>query len=183
MHQVLIADPSPELCEQAGVEVVDPSYFETPERLAQRDRIRDGVEQGSKHGTVGAVALDSKGHMAAATSTGGVSIQISGRVGDSPIVGAGTFARDGGIAISCTGEGEAFMQGVVSHDIFARMKYGKQAIELAAEESLLTEVAGRDAVGGLIAVTPDGGAHVALISDMIFAAMPRSVGEGAIFLT
>ncbi|QTC90270.1 isoaspartyl peptidase/L-asparaginase family protein [Brevundimonas goettingensis] len=106
------------------------------------------------HGTVGAVALDQDGRLAAATSTGGTYGALSGRVGDSPLIGAGTWA-DGSIAVSCTGEGEAFIRANAAADLAARLKYGGQGLDEAAL-AVLDTVRARGGDGGLICVTRDG---------------------------
>ncbi|MCL2317292.1 MAG: isoaspartyl peptidase/L-asparaginase, partial [Actinomycetia bacterium] len=99
-------------------------------------------------------AVDMHGHVAAATSTGGIENQALGRVGDTPILGAGTWARDDVVAVSCTGHGEAFMLGAVAHQVSARVEYGLQDVADAARTALNDEVAGRGFTGALIAVTP-----------------------------
>ena len=126
--------------------------------------------EGSRHGTVGAVAVDVQGRVAAATSTGGMVNQSEGRVGDTPIVGAGTYARDGVGAISCTGEGEAFIQGVVAADVAARVRYLGVPMAEAISGTVATELAPRSASGGLIAVAADGSIVVAHNSPMMFSA-------------
>ena len=125
---VLLASPDDALVEAAGVELMDPDYFVTEARRRQLERILADEEAPLTHGTVGAVARDSAGRIVAGTSTGGISKQLRGRIGDTPIIGAGTWARDGVVGISCTGDGEAFVQGAVAHDVFARMAYGGQSV-------------------------------------------------------
>ena len=122
----------------------------------------------SRHGTVGAVARDRHGHLAAATSTGGMVNQNEGRVGDTPIVGAGTYARDGVVAISCTGEGESFIRGVVAHDIAARMRYLGQTLPEALRATVEAELDPRGATGGIIAVDAEGRVVVAHNSPAMF---------------
>jgi beta-aspartyl-peptidase (threonine type) len=117
------------------------------------------VRQSNPKGTVGAVACDSEGNLAAATSTGGMTNKKFGRVGDTALIGAGTYADNGTCAISCTGHGEYFMSGVTAYDVAARMKYKRLDLGTAADEALqyLTDIGGD---GGFIAV--DGSGHVAL---------------------
>ncbi|MCL2780582.1 MAG: isoaspartyl peptidase/L-asparaginase [Actinomycetia bacterium] len=195
---VLLADPSEERLAGWGLETVSPEHFVTAERQAQwraarTDAARDsaagdgaapdgavpdgaagsGVAGGSSHGsfgTVGAVALDAAGHLAAATSTGGRDGQAVGRVGDTPIVGAGTYARDGLAAVSGTGEGEAFMRGVVAYDVAARIRYLGVSLADAVRATIEQELTARQASGGLIAVAADGSAVVAHNSPAMFAA-------------
>ena len=102
-EHVLIVDPDAEFLDRYGLEVVGRDYFVTEPRQRQLDRVLSGRAVAARHGTVGAVARDASGRVAAATSTGGMTGQADGRVGDSPIVGAGVYARDGVVAISCTG--------------------------------------------------------------------------------
>ena len=167
---VLLSSPSASLLAGWGLETVDPHWFVTDARIAQLERVRAGLEAPLKHGTVGAAALDRAGHLAAATSTGGISGKAVGRVGDTPVVGAGTFAHDGVVALSCTGVGEAFLQGVVAHDVYARMAYAGQPLPVAVNASLTQEVAVRGADGGLVAVGADGRVVVAHNSPMMYAA-------------
>ena len=107
-------------------------------------------EQTGSHGTVGAVALDQQGNLAAATSTGGTFNKPSGRVGDTPLIGAGTWADDQ-VAVSCTGVGEAFIRTAAAHNVSARVRYGAMDIDDAAR-AVLAEVADCDGDGGLIAI-------------------------------
>jgi len=113
-EHVLIVDPDAEFVERFGLDVAETGYFITPGRRQQLDRVINGRAVAARHGTVGAAARDAGGRVAAATSTGGMTGQADGRVGDSPIVGAGVYARDNVVAISCTGDGEAFIRGVVA---------------------------------------------------------------------
>jgi beta-aspartyl-peptidase (threonine type) len=126
--------------ELQGLEMVPNSHFTTQRRIDALRSLQSKEAAGSlilaseaeKHGTVGAVARDVYGHLAAATSTGGFNNKPAGRVGDSPIIGAGTYARDGVCAVSCTGQGEIFIRRVAAYDLAARMDYGGQTLEDAA---------------------------------------------------
>jgi beta-aspartyl-peptidase (threonine type) len=149
---------------------VTPDYFVTPARQQQLRNVQARTLEPSRHGTVGAVALDGRGRLAAATSTGGMVNQNEGRVGDTPIIGAGTYARNGVVAISCTGEGEAFIQGVVAHDIAARMRYLHQPLAAAVACTVEEELTAHGAMGGLIAVGADGTITVAHNSAAMFSA-------------
>ena len=166
---VLIVDPPAELIEEWGVETAPRDYFVTELRAAQLRARQAAQTEGPRHGTVGAVARDADGHLAAATSTGGIENQAVGRVGDSPIVGAGTYANEF-VAVSCTGEGEAFLQGVVAHDVAARMRYLGATVAEAAEATINAEVTGRNALGALIAVDADGRLVVAQNTPMMVTA-------------
>lgn len=124
---------------------------EAPEKESEK-----AVEAYTKFGTVGAVACDSRGHLAAATSTGGLTNKQPGRIGDSPIIGAGCYADDRSCAVSCTGQGEYFMRGMIAGDVAARMLYGRQDLEQAAKEAIHTSLDGLGGKGGLIAVDAQG---------------------------
>jgi beta-aspartyl-peptidase (threonine type) len=167
---VLLIAPTQERLTGWQLATVPPEYFLTPARQQQLRNVQDRVLESSRHGTVGAVAIDVHGRVAAATSTGGMVNQSEGRVGDTPIVGAGTYARDGVGAISCTGEGEAFIQGVVAADVAARVRYLGVPMAEAISGTVATELAPRSASGGLIAVAADGSIVVAHNSPMMFAA-------------
>jgi beta-aspartyl-peptidase (threonine type) len=167
---VLIVDPDAEFVQRYGLEVVDGGYFVTERRRQQLDRVLDGRAAAARHGTVGAAARDASGRVAAATSTGGMTGQADGRVGDSPVVGAGVYARDGVVAISCTGDGEAFIRGVVAYDVAARIRYAGARLADAVRGTFEGELTQRDATGGLVAVGSDGRVVVAHNSPMMFSA-------------
>ena len=178
---VLLVSPDLDRLSGWGLVTVEPEYFVTPARQQQLRNVQDRLLEPSRHGTVGAVAIDVGGHVAAATSTGGMVNQSEGRVGDTPIVGAGTYARDGVVAISCTGEGEAFIKGVVAHDIAARVRYLGTPLAGAVEATITEELTAHGASGGLIAVAGDGTVVVAHNSPAMFAAY--SDGERVVTLT
>lgn len=180
-EHVLIVDPDAEFLQRYGLEVVEPDYFITEPRRQQLDRVLDGRAAAARHGTVGAVARDAGGRVAAATSTGGMAGQPDGRVGDSPIVGAGVYARDNVAAVSCTGDGEAYIRGVVAYDVAARIRYTGAGLADAVRKTFEQELAGRGASGGLIAVGGDGGIVVAHNSPAMFSA--RGAGPEPILTT
>jgi beta-aspartyl-peptidase (threonine type) len=169
-EHVLIVDPDVEFLERYGVEIVEPSYFITPARQRQLDRVINGRAVAARHGTVGAVARDAAGRIAAATSTGGMTGQADGRVGDTPIVGAGIYARDNVVAISCTGHGEAFIRGVVAYDVAARIRYTGADLAGAIRATFEEELTLRGSTGGLVAVGGDGHIVVAHNSPAMFSA-------------
>ncbi len=117
---------------------------------------QDDPPEGHKFGTVGAVALDRDGHVAAATSTGGITNKRYSRVGDTPLIGAGTWADDRSAAISATGHGEYFIRAAVAHDIAARMRYAGHDLETACHDVVFQELQALGGQGGVIAVSPDG---------------------------
>src|SRR5580692_2311366 len=138
-HVMLAGAGAEEFAASQGISFVPKSYFHTPERWQQLERIRAGEFGLSGHtishvGTVGAVALDSFGHLAAATSTGGMTGKRFQRVGDSPIIGAGTYADDRSCAVSATGHGEVFIRAAVAHDICARVRFGGRTLSEAVRE-------------------------------------------------
>jgi beta-aspartyl-peptidase (threonine type) len=178
---VLIVDPDVEFLERYGVEVVEPDYFITEVRQQQLDRVLDGRGVAARHGTVGAVARDAGDRVAAATSTGGMTGQADGRVGDSPIVGAGVYARDNLVAISCTGHGEAFIRGVVAYDVAARIRYAGAYLAEAVRGTFEEELAGPGSTGGLVAVGGDGRMVVAHNSPAMFSA--RGTGPEPVLTT
>ncbi len=145
---------------EQGIEQAPPGWFELPERRRQLDEMLargDAFDVEMKYGTVGAVACDAAGRTAAATSTGGITGKRWGRIGDTPIIGAGTWA-DRVCAASATGSGEYFIRAGVTHQIAARVALAAETIATAAETAL-AEVAAMGGTGGVIVVTPGGEAH------------------------
>jgi beta-aspartyl-peptidase (threonine type) len=144
-HVLLVARGAERFARKHGVRMAPASYFHTGARLAALRKKLKG-----HHGTVGAVALDAHGNLAAATSTGGYTGKLPGRVGDSPIIGAGNYA-DGACAVSGTGLGEAFIRGVLAYDVAARVKYLREPLAKAAR-AVIAKLADLKGDGGLIAV-------------------------------
>ena len=167
---VLLADPPRELVTEWGIAEADQDWFVTDFRVDQLRTLPAQGAPGPRHGTGGAGARDVGGALAAATSTGGMSNKANGRVGDTPVVGAGTDARDGVGAGSTTGEGEAFLEGVVDHDVYARMAYGGVSLPAAGEQAISTELGSRNAMGALIAVGAEGRMIVVTRSETMLAA-------------
>ena len=158
-----------------GFQFVPQSYFHTQARWQQLERIRKGDASLSaltiSHiGTVGAVALDQHGQLAAATSTGGMTGKTFGRIGDSPIIGAGTYADNRSCAVSATGHGEAFIRAAVAHDIGARMRYGGRTLMQAVTEVVMTELPPLAGEGGVIAIDRDGQIAMEFNSEGMFRA-------------
>jgi beta-aspartyl-peptidase (threonine type) len=168
-----------EFAASRGFQFVPQSYFYTDARWQQLQRIRSGDVSLSaltiSHiGTVGAVALDARGQLAAATSTGGMTGKTFGRIGDSPIIGAGTYADNRSCAISATGHGEAFIRAAVAHDIGARMRYGGRSLAQAVSEVVLTELPPLDGEGGVIAIDREGEIVMEFNSEGMFRASHRA---------
>jgi L-asparaginase / beta-aspartyl-peptidase len=163
-HVLLAAEGAERFARKAGLKFEPAAYFRTERRLAALKKNRRNY-----HGTVGAVALDKDGNLAAATSTGGYTAKMPGRVGDSPLVGAGTYADNRACAVSGTGHGEAFIRTAVAHDVCARMLYMKAPL-LVAARAALTKVARLRADGGLIAVDRRGNVAMPFNSEGMFRA-------------
>jgi beta-aspartyl-peptidase (threonine type) len=161
-HLLLARDGADVFAREQGLADTDNDWFITPLRqqalAAQQAAAARGeslFDAAVKYGTVGAVARDAAGHMAAATSTGGLTGKRWGRIGDSPLIGAGTWADDRSIAVSATGTGEAFIRAAAAHDVAARMRHGG-ATAAAAAGAVLAEVQALHGQGGLIWVDADG---------------------------
>ncbi|HEU4555062.1 MAG TPA: isoaspartyl peptidase/L-asparaginase [Chitinophaga sp.] len=161
-QHVMLAGPGAEkFAKEAGLEIVDPSYFYTEERWKALQRAKAAQPAGTenkdnKFGTVGAVALDKQGNLAAATSTGGMTNKKFGRIGDSPIIGAGTYANNATCAISCTGWGEYFIRLCVAKSVSDRMELKGETLQQAAQELIMKQVPALGGDGGLIAIDREG---------------------------
>lgn len=174
-HLLFIGEAADELARRYGLEWVEPDWFSVPQRLEQLRRVQasqagqvldhDGqalslgegpLDERHKFGTVGAVALDAQGHLAAATSTGGMTNKQPGRVGDSPIVGAGCYANDATVAISSTGTGEAFIRACAAHDVSALMAYAGLDLGSACERVVMDKLPRLGGEGGMVAVSARG---------------------------
>ena len=160
-HVLLAGAGADRFAEDAGIEQVDPGYFRTEERWQQLEAMKaagDGAalfDANVKFGTVGAVAMDSMGHLAAATSTGGLTGKRPGRIGDSPVIGAGTYADDRCCAVSATGSGEFYIRASLAHEIGARIRFLGEGAQLAADTvQAETKALGGD--GGLIVISNRG---------------------------
>ena len=164
-HVLLIGEGALAFCREHGLEFANPDYFFTESRwralqrtldLERRGRVEDeAADEARRHGTVGAVARDRHGKLAAATSTGGMTRKLPGRVGDSPVIGAGTYADNETCAVSATGHGEFFIRYAVAHEIAARIRHAGQPLGQAARE-VIDELGRIGGSGGLVAVGRDG---------------------------
>ena len=182
-HVMLVGEGAEEFARLKGVEMVSNEYFRTPVRQAQLQRLLKGAAEKENDlvafGTVGAVALDAQGNLAAATSTGGMTGKRWGRVGDSPIIGAGTYADNASCAVSATGHGEYFIRAVVAHDISAQMQYAG----LPLAESVTNTLARMKALGGnggVIALDASGGIVLDFNSEGMFRGARTSAGRRAV---
>jgi len=162
----------------AKLEQVANDWFETAERRRQLDELLagPGFDDEVKYGTVGAVAVDVDGHVAVATSTGGLTAKRWGRVGDSPLIGAGTYADDRSAAVSATGSGEYFIRAVAAHQLAERVRIGGQPLQRALDDTL-ADIRSLGGTGGLIAVGPDGEAAWGFTTPAMYRGMADSTGR------
>ena len=156
-HVFMVAEGAENFLKRHAVELVDPdTYYQHDEGDGP---VLQDLASDTSHGTVGAVVLDSDGHLAAATSTAGIPNKLEGRVGDTPVIGAGTFADDR-IAVSCTGQGEYFLRSVAAHDVAAQCRYGQIDLADAIDQVLRDQIAplshNGQGWGGIIAITREG---------------------------
>jgi beta-aspartyl-peptidase (threonine type) len=158
-HVLLVAGGAETFAREHGLEEVDPASLITAERREQLERARRQPAGGPDGGTVGAVALDARGHLAAATSTGGLMNKLPGRVSDSALIGAGTWASDATCAVSATGHGEAIIRVALGHEIDAGMRLVGLPLEAACERAL-AQVTALGSRIGLIAL--DRGGRIAM---------------------
>jgi len=185
-HVMMIGDGAEEFAKEQGIALVKSSYFRTEKRWRDyKDALKkakeataaekeSAVARDFKYGTVGAVALDAKGNLAAGTSTGGMTLKRYGRVGDAPIIGAGTFADNKSCAVSATGWGEYFIRLTIARDICAQVEYGGKSIEEATRDVIHARLQQSGGDGGVIVLAPDG----AFVMDFNSAGMFRGVRQG-----
>ena len=189
-HVLLSGEGAETFAQSQGLEMVDPSYFHTK---SNHDRIQKVLEREQnktaytpyandwKFGTVGCVALDQNGHLAAGTSTGGMTNKRWNRIGDSPIIGAGTYADDKTCAVSCTGHGEFFIRYVVAYDIAARMKYQNKGLNQSANE-VIDELKEKEGLGGVICLDAHGNISAPFNTDGMFTAVAYSKDSVEVFV-
>jgi beta-aspartyl-peptidase (threonine type) len=177
-HVFLSGKGADEFAREHGFEQVANSWFEIPERRRQLHELlgEGGFDDEIKYGTVGAVGVDVDGHVAVATSTGGLTAKRWGRVGDSPLIGAGTYADDGSAAVSATGSGEYFIRAVAAHQLADRVRFGGQSLQQALD-AVLQDIASLGGKGGLIAVAPDGDAAWGFTTPGMYRGMADSTGR------
>jgi L-asparaginase / beta-aspartyl-peptidase len=207
-HVMLVGEGAEQFAASKGVVIVDTTYFFDQNRLNQLrdlkekekmilDHDSDGgwvkpdsseiefnvdLNPEKKFGTVGAVALDQYGNLAAGTSTGGMTNKKFGRVGDAPIIGAGTYANNNTCAVSCTGHGEYFMRNVVAYDVSAMMEYKNVSLEEAAKEIVNVKLEKQDGRGGLIAVDAKGNFTMPFNTDGMYRGYVKSDGTIHVFI-
>lgn len=180
-HVMMIGEGAENFAIAQGMERVSAVIFSTPERYAQLlaaqsagetvlDHSATPLDENNKMGTVGAVALDMFGNLAAATSTGGMTNKLPGRVGDSPLVGAGCYANNASVAVSCTGTGEVFIRALAAYDIAALMDYGGLSLSEACERVVMEKLPALGGSGGLIAVDHEGNVALPFNSEGMYRA-------------
>jgi len=173
-HVMMAGKGASKFAKEHGAEIVDSSYFYTEKRWRS---LQKALERSGKMGTVGCVALDRNGNLAAATSTGGMTNKMYGRVGDVPIIGAGTYANNKTCALSATGHGEYFIRYTVTHDISALMEYKGMSLQKAAKEVINGKLEKIDGRGGVIGVDKNGNIALVMNTTGMFRAFAKSSGE------
>jgi len=186
-HVLLVKEGAEEFAKGQGLEIVDPSYFFTQERWdalqkAKQRELEQKPDETKKGGTVGAVALDKSGNLTAGTSTGGMTNKKYGRVGDSPIIGAGTYANNGTCGISATGHGEYFITNVVAYDISARMQYLGESLDSAANYVVNSKLKSQNASGGLVAMDKNGNISMPFNSDGMFRGLLKADEKPQVYI-
>lgn len=197
-HVMMVGAGAEKFAAESGLEIVDPDYFYTEERYRQLKRIQGSEKQQLEHsapkgsngsfmddkklGTVGAVALDQYGNLAAGTSTGGMTNKKYGRVGDSPIIGAGTYADNLSCAVSATGHGEYFIRNVVAYDIAALMKYKGFSLKKASEVVVNEKLVQAGADGGVIALDRKGNFSMPFNTTGMYRGYINKKGNAKVFI-
>ncbi len=184
-HVFLAGEGAMKFASENNFDILKPDYFYDELRYQQWQEIKGSdsfqldhsVKKDSKFGTVGAVACDKSGNIAAATSTGGMTNKKWGRVGDSPMIGAGNYANNKTCAVSCTGSGEFFIRGVVAYDVSCLMEYKGWSIEKAASEVINKRVLEIGGDGGLIAVDAEGNIAMPFNTEGMYRASKTSAGQ------
>lgn len=184
-HVLMAREGAEKFAEENGLEMVDPSYFYEERRFKQMEGIRERENETAylekypdyKFGTVGCVALDKEGNIAAGTSTGGMTNKRWGRIGDSPIIGAGTFAENASCGVSGTGHGEFFIRNVVAYDIAALIKYKNYPLKEAAHEVVMQKLKQQKASGGVIALDRKGNVTMPFNTSGMFRGYIKEKGK------
>lgn len=202
-HVMLAGTGAEAFCKEQGLTLAPPEYFRTEHRYQQLERIRSServeLDHGSdetpsegdsaeaserptedKFGTVGAVAVDKQGHLAAGTSTGGMTNKRWGRIGDSPIIGAGTYADDDTCAVSATGHGEFFIREAAAHSVAARMRFAKQSLQEAAKAVVFEQLDPIGGTGGVITIDADGNVAMPFNTPGMYRGYRLSDGSSAV---
>jgi L-asparaginase / beta-aspartyl-peptidase len=184
VHVMFAGDGADKFAEQQGLEIVDPEYFYTEHRWKsyqealkrEKEQKDSSISYDYKFGTVGAVALDAGGNLAAGTSTGGMTLKSFGRVGDTPIIGAGTFADNKSCAVSSTGHGEYFIRLTIARDICAQVEYAGKSVEDAANDVIHNRLETLGGSGGVIVLGADGAFAMVFNTDGMFRGVKSANG-------
>jgi beta-aspartyl-peptidase (threonine type) len=190
-HVMLSGEGAEEFAREQGFKMTDPSYFYTEKRMQSLQKIKeielrkkhnslsfeDPFIKDSKFGTVGCVALDKNGNLAAGTSTGGMTNKRWNRIGDAPIIGAGTYANNSTCAVSSTGWGEFFIRAMVAHDISAMMEYKGITLQEAAKIVIQQKVPDLGGDGGIVAIDKDGNIAMEFNTAGMYRAHMNAKGE------
>ena len=191
-HVMMSGTGAEQFAREQGLEIVDPEYFYTERRFNQLKRIKDSDESqldhdaedasDKKHGTVGAVALDKDGNIVAGTSTGGMTNKKYGRIGDSPIIGAGTFASNKTCGVSSTGHGEYFIRSVVAYDIAALMEYKNISLQEAADYVVKEKLVETGGTGGVVALDANGNVAMPFNTAGMYRGYIKKKGEAKVLI-
>jgi L-asparaginase / beta-aspartyl-peptidase len=185
---VFLSGPGAEVfAVEQGLAIVSPQYFWTKHRWESLQKAKASMEEAAeaedrKHGTVGCVALDQGGNLAAGTSTGGMTLKRWGRIGDSPVIGAGTYANNETCGVSATGHGEYFIRNVVAYDISALMAYAGMSLVEAAEQVISIKLKAQGATGGIVALDHDGNIAMTFNTEGMYRGFVKSTGERSVFI-
>jgi L-asparaginase / beta-aspartyl-peptidase len=192
-HVMMAGKGAEKFAAEQGLEIVDPSYFFDSVRWEQLQRVKgnelgkeanliDPYIKDKKFGTVGAVALDKDGNIAAGTSTGGMTNKKYGRIGDAPIIGAGTYANNATCGVSATGHGEFFIRLAVARDIASLMEYKNMSLEDAANEVINVKLEKLGGDGGIVALDRQGNISMTFNSEGMYRGFIKKKGEGKTFI-
>lgn len=182
-HVLLVSSGAEEFAKAQGIELVSPYYFYNEREWQRYEKLKAAEKKSAasvredEHGTVGVVALDQAGNLAAGTSTGGTTMKMPGRVGDSPIIGAGTYANNESCAVSGTGVGEFFMRNIVAADICERVRYLHVTVTQAADDVVMKELAEQHGEAGVIALTRQGEVATPFNTDGMMTGTVRADGR------
>jgi beta-aspartyl-peptidase (threonine type) len=184
-HVMLVGAGAEEFAKSQGIELVSPYYFYNQQewqrfqdaQQAAGKKSASALSHDDEHGTVGVVALDQTGNLAAGTSTGGTVMKMPGRVGDSPIIGAGTYANNESCAVSGTGVGEFYIRNIVAADICERVRYLHVSLEQSANDVVMKELVAQHAEGGVIALDPQGNAATVFNTTGMMTGVVRADGK------
>ncbi len=186
-HVMLSGEGASRFAKEQGLEMVDPKYFYTEKRWKSLQNVIDKEKkklknEKEKHGTVGCVVLDKYGNLAAGTSTGGMKNKQYGRIGDSPVIGAGTYANNATCAVSCTGHGEFFIRYVVAYSVSALMEYKNLSLQDAGNEIIKNKLKELGGSGGLVSVDKDGNIAMPFNTPGMFRGYLKSTGERSVLI-